>query len=82
MQRQLESYDHRQRMEIQRLQREIFSLRAEREALTQGEQFGFQAADGAGQRHSQMGQSLAASVGQAVAKAVRPLLPIGLFDAS
>ena len=29
VQRQLESYDHRQRMEIQRLQREIFSLRAE-----------------------------------------------------
>ena len=74
VQRQLRGYDLRQRQEIQRLQQEIFDLRAEEEALRHGrgdgEAYGSSRPDGS---------SRAASFGQAVAKAVRPLLPLGLL---
>ena len=82
IQRQLETYDSRQRVEIQRLQQEIFSLRAEREALRQHGDARNALLDGRSGSNAQELTSLASSIGQTVAKAVRPLLPAGLLHST
>ena len=82
IQRQLETYDSRQRVEIQRLQQEIFSLRAEREALRQYGDARNALLDGRSGGNVQGMTSLASSIGQTVAKAVRPLLPAGLLHST
>ena len=82
IQRQLETYDSRQRVEIQRLQQEIFSLRAEREALRQYGDARNALLDGRSGSNVQGVTSLASSIGQTVAKAVRPLLPAGLLHST
>ena len=82
IQRQLETYDSRQRVEIQSLQQEIFSLRAEREALRQHGNDRTALVDGRSGSNAQGMTSLASSIGQSVAKAVRPLLPVGLLHST
>ena len=82
IQRQLETYGSRQRVEIQRLQQEIFSLRAEREALRQHGDARVALLDGRSGSNAQGVTSLASSIGQSVVKAVRPLLPVGLLHST